>query len=141
MSYVEQSLGEGEEILMMARFPWPYHLLAWGSLFVLGIVVIGIFIWASMLIHFKTTEAALTTRRVVFKKGLFRRQTVELGISTIEQVELQQGFWGRIFNFGVVEMSGTGEGNVTTHVMADPVRFRQLVSDARKKAKEQFVKP
>lgn len=131
MSYVKSSLGADEEILMIARFPWPYHLVAWGSLLILGIVGVGIIIWAMMLVHFATTEAALTTRRVVYKKGLFTRETLELGVSTIEQIELHQGFWGRIFGFGVVEVSGTGEGQIRTHSMADPVKFRRLVTDAR----------
>ena len=131
MSYVKSSLGADEEILMIARFPWPYHLVAWGALLVLGIVGVGVIIWAMMLVHFATTEAALTTRRVVYKKGLFTRETLELGVSTIEQIELHQGFWGRIFGFGVVEVSGTGDGQIRTHTMADPVKFRRLVTDAR----------
>ena len=131
MSYVTSSLGEDEQILMVARFPWPYHLVAWGALLLLGIVGVGILIWALMLVHFATTEAALTTRRVVYKKGLFTRETLELGVSTIEQIELHQGFWGRIFGFGVVEVSGTGDGQIRTHTMANPVTFRRLVTDAR----------
>lgn len=116
---------------MVARFPWPYHLVAWGSLLVLGIIGVGILIWALMLVHFATTEAALTTRRVVYKKGLFTRETLELGVSTIEQIELHQGFWGRLFGFGVVEVSGTGDGQIRTHSMSSPVKFRRLVTDAR----------
>ncbi|WP_375203971.1 PH domain-containing protein [Hyphococcus sp.] len=131
MSYVKSSLGADEEILMIAKFPWPYHLVAWGALLLLGIVGVGIIIWMMMLVHFATTEAALTSRRVVYKKGLFTRETLELGVSTIEQIELHQGFWGRVFGFGVVEVSGTGEGQIRTHTMADPVKFRRLVTDAR----------
>lgn len=133
MSYVKSSLGADEEILMIARFPWPYHFVAWGALIVLGVVGVGVLIWAMMLVHFATTEAALTTRRVVYKKGLFTRETLELGVSTIEQIELHQGFWGRLFGFGVVEVSGTGDGRIRTHPMSNPVKFRRLVTDARAK--------
>lgn len=140
-TYVESSLGGDEEVLMMARFPWPYHALAWGSLIVLGIVGIGILIWLLMIVHFKTTEAALTTRRVVYKKGLFTRQTLELGLTTIEQVELIQGLWGRIFGFGVIEVSGTGEGRIRTHPMAHPITFRRMVTDARAKSREVHIAP
>lgn len=131
MSYVKSSLGADEEILMMARFPWPYHLAAWGSLLLLGVFVIGVIIWGWMLVHFKTTEAALTSRRVVYKKGLFTRETMELGVSTVEQIELHQGFWGRIFGFGVIEISGTGESEIRTHPMSQPVKFRRLITDTR----------
>ncbi len=131
MSYVKSSLGAEEEILMIARFPWPYHVAAWGALLLLGIVGVGILIWVLMMVHFATTESALTTRRIVYKKGLFTRETMELGVSTVEQIELHQGFWGRIFGFGVVEVSGTGDSEIRTHPMADPVKFRRMVTDAR----------
>ena len=42
MSYVKDSLGSDEKILMIARFPWPYHVAAWGALLLLGIVVVYI---------------------------------------------------------------------------------------------------
>ena len=131
MSYVKDSLGHDEEILMMAKFPWPYHFVAWGALLLLGIIGVGIIIWALMMIHFSTTESAITSRRVVYKKGLITRDTRELGVSTVEQIELHQGFWGRILGFGVVEISGTGDSEIRTHPMSDPVRFRRLVTDAR----------
>lgn len=141
MSYVKDSLGSDEEILMIARFPWPYHLAAWGALIFLGVFGIGVLIWALMLIHFATTESALTSRRVVYKKGLFTRETMELGVSTVEQIELHQGFWGRIFGFGVVEVSGTGDSEIRTHPMANPVAFRRLVTDARAADRAVHIEP
>lgn len=131
MSYVRQSLAQDEEVLMLAKFPWPFHLAAWGALLFLGILVVGVFIWLWMLIHFATTESALTTRRVVYKKGLLRRKTMELGVSTVEQIELKQGLWGRLFGFGTLEISGTGDSHIKTHPMANPVKFRRLLTDAR----------
>ncbi|WDI30620.1 PH domain-containing protein [Hyphococcus flavus] len=133
MSYVKSSLGADEEVLMMGRFPWPYHVTAWGALLILGVAVIGVIIWALMLVHFKTTESALTSRRIVYKKGLFTRETMELGVSTVEQIELHQGFWGRIFGFGVLEISGTGDSQIRTHPISDPVKFRRMVTDTRAK--------
>ena len=141
MSYVKDSLGADEEVLMIARFPWPYHLAAWAALVFLGVVGVGILIWALMLIHFSTTESALTSRRIVYKRGLFRRETMELGVSTLEQIQLHQGFWGRLFGFGVIEVSGTGEGHIRTHPMADPVTFRRLVTDARAQDRAVIVDP
>ncbi len=32
MSYIDQSLGDGETIIARARFHWLYNLYAWGSL-------------------------------------------------------------------------------------------------------------
>ncbi len=44
MSYVKDSLGSDEKILMIARFPWPYHVAAWGAHLPLGMVGVGILI-------------------------------------------------------------------------------------------------
>lgn len=131
MPYVTKSLGANERLLMIGRFPWPYHVVAWAALLLLGLVAVGVIIFIAMQVHFATTESALTTRRVVYKKGLFTRQTMELGLTSIEQVELKQGFWGRVFGFGQIVISGSGDGHIVTHPLADPVRFRRLLTDAR----------
>jgi uncharacterized membrane protein YdbT with pleckstrin-like domain len=135
MTYVEKSLGKGEDVVMIAKFPWPYRAAAWSALILLGIVGVGIVIWGLMMIHFRTTETALTTRRLVYKRGLFTRSTMELGLFSIEEIELHQSFWGRVFRYGVLDIQGTGLGKVRTHPMAHPVRFRRLILDARAAAR------
>ena len=55
-----------------------------------------------------TTEIAVTDRRVLFKRGLLSRHTVEMNVSKIETVDVEQTLWGRLFNYGNVVIRGTG---------------------------------
>lgn len=131
MGYVEKSLASGEEIRARARFHWTYHLFAWASLLILGVIIVGVIIFARMMIWMKTTEIAVTDRRLVIKRGWLSRSTEELSLNSVEEVNVRQGFWGRILGFGKLMISGTGAGDVNTPNIADPVGFRTAISDAR----------
>jgi len=129
--YVSKSLGTTETVLRRAGIPWTYHLQSWLSLLLLGVVLIGILIFVRMSIWISTTEFALTDRRVIYKTGWLSRKTEELALSSIEEVEVRQGFWGRAFGFGRLVLSGAGAGEVSSPPIADPVGFRAALSDAR----------
>lgn len=131
MGYVEKSLASDEEILCTARFHWSYHLFAWASLLLLGIVLVGIYIFLRMMIWMKTTEVAITDRRIVIKRGWIKRSTEELSLGSVEEVNIKQEFWGRLFGYGEITIGGTGTGELRTPNIADPVGFRQAISEAR----------
>lgn len=131
MGYVSKSLASDETILSEARFHWAYHLFAWGSLLLLGVVLIGVYIFFRMMIWMKTTEIAVTDRRIVIKRGWIRRSTEELSLASVEEVNVEQDFWGRVLGFGKLTVGGTGAGELNTPTIADPVGFRQTISEAR----------
>ena len=131
MSYVKKSLAEGETIRSVASYHWSYHLFAWISLFLLGVLLIGVYIFARILIWMKTTEVAVTDRRIIIKRGWLRRSTEELSLASVEEINLRQNFWGRLLNFGELTISGTGAGDLQTPTIARPVEFRRAISDAR----------
>ena len=51
MSYVEKTIGKNETIIYRVEFHWTYSLIAFLYLLVLGIVLIGIFIFLKMMIN------------------------------------------------------------------------------------------
>ena len=55
-----------------------------------------------------TTEIAVTDRRIIFKRGLIRRHTVEMNMQKVESVDVDQTLIGRLFNYGNVTIRGTG---------------------------------
>jgi hypothetical protein len=57
---------------------------------------------------FFTTEFAVTNKRVIGKSGAFRRRSLEVMMSKIESVSVDEPFWGRIFNFGTITVKGSG---------------------------------
>ena len=47
----------------------------------------------------------------------------------IEEVNLEQGLLGRLFNFGRLELRGTGVDDVRLPAMADPMGLRRALQD------------
>jgi len=130
-NYVEKTLGEGETLLRAARIAWPFGVAAWASLLVLGLVIIGVVIFARLKIRIATTEFALTSRRLILKQGWLTRRTQELSLGAIEEIEIEQGFWGRMLGFGRLRISGAGTGEVLSPPIDNPVDFRAALSEAR----------
>jgi uncharacterized membrane protein YdbT with pleckstrin-like domain len=131
MSYIDQSLGDGEIVIARAHFHWLYSLAAWLALIVLGIIGIGIIIFISMMIKKWTTEIGVTSHRFVEKKGLFSLRSNEIALPNIEGVKVEQSFLGRIFGYGTVRIEGTGVDAVTTPTIADPVGFVRAIQTAK----------
>ena len=78
-----------------------------------------------------TTEIAVTTSRLIYKRGLVARYVGEISIDRIEGVNVLQGFWGRIFDYGRVVVRGMGVGEVILPPLARPIIFRKAIEKAR----------
>ena len=131
MGYIEQSLGTGEIVVAKARFHWWYTLKAVLALLFLGIVIIGIVIFFTMMIRKWTTEIAVTSHRFVEKTGLFTLSTNEIALQNIEGVRVNQTFWGRLLGYGHLRIEGTGVDAVTLPDIADPIAFRAAIESAK----------
>lgn len=76
---------------------------------------------------FMTSELVVTNRRVLIKTGAISRQTLEMFISKIESVGVDQSFLGRMLDFGTVIIRGTGGSEEPFNTIAHPIRFRNAV--------------
>ena len=105
---------------------------ALGALAVGGIVVavIGLLVIAGGLIKRASTELAVTNRRVIAKFGLVGRRTMELNLSKLESIRVDQSVAGRIFNYGSVVVVGTGASLEPIPFIAAPIACRQAVQNA-----------
>ncbi|HUJ02425.1 MAG TPA: PH domain-containing protein [Rhizomicrobium sp.] len=131
MSYIQRSLGQGEKIVATAHFHWWYSFKAWLALIFLGIVVVGIWIFFSMMIRKWTTEIAVTSHRFVEKRGLFSLKTNEIALPNIEGVRVEQNLWGRILGYGHLRIEGTGVDAVEIPDIRDPIGFRRAIETAK----------
>jgi uncharacterized membrane protein YdbT with pleckstrin-like domain len=130
-TYIEQSLGEGERIVAKAHFHWIYTLKAVLALVILGWIIVGIVIFAMMMIRRSTTEIGVTTHRFVEKTGWMTLRTNEVALPNIEGVKVEQGFWGRILGYGHLRIEGTGVDAVDIPNIADPIGFRAAIETAK----------
>jgi hypothetical protein len=100
---------------------WKGYYVAW----LLLVIPVGILLAAA--VGVKTSELVITDRRVLIKVGFIRRHTFEMFISKIESVAVYQGMMGRIFDYGTVEIRGTGGSSESFATIAAPLQFRDAI--------------
>ena len=106
MSYIDESLIEGERVVHRARVSWwsQFGLVLLGV--VLLVVVIGLFFLIAAWINVRSTEIAITNRRIIAKFGFIKRHTVEINLEKVEALRVEQGVLGRMLNYGTLFISG-----------------------------------
>ena len=141
-SYVESVLTPGERVVYTG------HVSAWSQfwLWVLGAVLlpvfgIGLIALVIAWINIRTTELAVTERRVIAKFGLIRRDTIEIKVERIESVQVNQSVMGRLLGFGTIVFSGAGTPQLTVPNIARPLEFRKAVVGAQEPAGVPASKP
>ena len=131
MGYIEDTISDDEKIVYVVQFHWIYTFIAFLYLIFLGLLLIGIFIFIKMMINKWTTERALTNTRYIQKIGWISRNTEEIGINKIEEVDLQQSILGRILGYGSISISGTGSGHILLKDIDAPLLFQKNLNDLR----------
>jgi len=141
-SYVEESLLKNEKVLFQAQMHWIVFLptIIWllmslvlyflGSEFRVFSAFFSIIMFASFLsnyINYKTSEFALTNRRIILKIGFIRRHTLELFLTRLEGMFVNQSIMGRLLNFGTLVVVGTGGTRDAFYKISDPLAFRRRV--------------
>ena len=145
MSYVDDNLLSGEQVVHRARLHWGIFvgpaILAFVGLIIFlaaagagggGGAVAGFFallIFSIPLllavITYLTSEFAVTTRRVIVKRGFIRRRTLELNHNRIEGLSVSQGILARIFGAGTIVVNGTGGTRQGVPFISSPMEFRR----------------
>jgi len=130
VSYIDQSLAQGETIVHRAHVSWwsQFWLVFLGIL--TAVVLVGFVFLAMAWIRVHSTEIAITNRRIIAKFGFVQRRTIEININQVEALRVDQGFWGRLLNFGTIIISGTGSSLEPAPDIADPLVFRRKFMEA-----------
>jgi uncharacterized membrane protein YdbT with pleckstrin-like domain len=130
VSYIDDSLIAGETILHRARVSWwsQFGLVLLGV--ILLAVAIGLFFLAAAWVRVRSTEIAITNRRVIAKFGFIKRHTVEINLEKVEALRVEQGVVGRMLNFGTIFISGAGTSVAPIRDIADPLVFRRKFMEA-----------
>ena len=131
MKYVNSTLNKDENVLGQAVIS-KWSMTAGYALAVLTVptIVMPIAIVGIMHLIRKTTEMAVTNRRVIRKHGLISRKTAELRLAKVETVSVAQGIIGRIFNYGNVVITGSGTTGIVMKNVKDPLAFRASIEEA-----------
>jgi uncharacterized membrane protein YdbT with pleckstrin-like domain len=158
MSYVEENLLPNEKIFLTAKMspavflsPILFFII---SLIVLGLslnlgskhdemasVIAGFLFCFSgiiflssisggiiVLIILLTTEFAVTNKRVIAKTGFIRRNSLDLRLTKIESVEVNQNILGRLLSYGTITLTGTGGTRQSFRGIVDPINTKRKIN-------------
>ena len=133
-SYVEKALVEGERVLYLGRLSlWSlFPQLFFGVL--LTPIVVGLFLLVPALVKYRSTELAVTNKRVIAKFGFVSRHTIELNVAKIESVQVEQGVVARMFDYGSIIVAGGGNPFAPVHGIANPLGFRRAFLEAQEQS-------
>lgn len=153
MSYLQQILQPGETLRYVGRLHWIVYLPGL-VLFAIAVALAAAIVAANQLGNFVpyllialdlvmlvslltllaaavrrwTTEIAVTDRRVIFKRGLIRRHTIEMNMDKVETVDVDQSLVGRLLGYGDIVVRGTGSSIEPFRKIAAPLDFRNQVT-------------
>lgn len=124
-SYVDEVLIAGERVLHRARISlWPYALAIVAGV-LLSVFLVGLLVLAWVWIKVRSTEVAITNKRIIFKQGFISRSTVEISLAKVESVRVDQSLAGRFLDYGTLVISGTGMAAAPIAGIARPLEFRR----------------
>lgn len=142
MGYIDKNLMKDEQIIYRASLSWVIYLSAavWAFLGVLALffgrdgfalAVLFFLIAAIALIRAvlakKTSDFAVTNRRLILKTGVISRNIVELMLTKCEGVALDQSILGRILGYGTL-LTTTGGVTNKFKMIKDPITFRNYIN-------------
>ena len=155
MSYIEKHLIEGETVVYQTRLHWivlVVPLLLGAAVGLPGLLLVfhaaegtrndstgpmemggAILLFVAFLLIVRgilnrnATEMAVTNRRIVVKVGVAARRTVEMLLSRVESIGVEESVTGRMLGFGTVIVRGTGGTPEAFYKIAHPLEFRTQV--------------
>jgi uncharacterized membrane protein YdbT with pleckstrin-like domain len=146
VAYVDKHLLSGERVIYRSR----QHLVVFiGPVLLVVIAIIplvisrrnAMLVLASILfvagliwlvaraIARASAEFTVTNKRVVVKLGTIRRRAIEMLLSKVEEIAVDQGVVGRMLGYGTVVIVGTGGSKEVFMLIANPLEFRRQVQE------------
>ncbi len=147
MSYVEKHLIPNETVLYFTRLSRIVYLKAvlvlligigfavWAAqgldrdnpLYVVAglVFLVGLTLFLFAYIRRLSSEFAVTDKRVIIKVGLVSRRSIEILLTKVEAITVDQTLLGRIFGYGSITIIGTGGTHELFHLIGDPLEFRR----------------
>lgn len=150
MSYVDENLIPGEQVLHKSHLHWIVYVpsLLFAAL-LLGLSAFALYspdltkkdvAWVLLALAplpivktyviSRNSEFAVTDKRVLLKTGVIRRHTFETLVTQVENIGVEQSVLGRMLDYGTITVTGTGATKETFAQIAAPLEFRRQVQTA-----------
>jgi uncharacterized membrane protein YdbT with pleckstrin-like domain len=152
VSKIEANLMNGESIIYKTQRHWSMLLVPGivalffipGALFMLFskmfgpsfvMLLVGCSWFLLRFLDRKSSEFAVTNRRVIIHVGVVRTRSVELQLEKVEALGVDQGLLGKLMGYGSVVVGGTGGTKEVFKFIEKPFEFRQKVQEQLPNAK------
>jgi len=145
MSYLDDTLLPGEQVAFRTYLHWvvfaravlvgvPGAVLLMGEeplrWIGVGLMVFAAVLWIAAYFERRTSEFAVTNKRIIVKVGILQRRTVEMLLRQVEALEVNQDIVGRMFDYGTLVIVGTGGTREPFLRISDPLGFRRAAQAA-----------
>lgn len=155
-NYLEELLGKNERILLKTRQHWfilfssialeilliiiliaaliAVAVMTASPLVTLGFVLVLIPLGGMLrdIIIWYNRQYIVTNRRVIQISGVFSKDVVDSSLEKVNDVKMNQSFFGRLFDYGDIEILTASETGANTFSrIGDPVKFKTAMLDAK----------
>ena len=130
-SYVDEVLIKDEAVLYRGHLSvWSFFWWIFFGLLLLAAFGLGLLLWLWAWLVYRSTELAVTNKRIITKAGFIQRNTTEMFLEKVESIQVDQGIMGRMFDFGSITVSGTGGDKSPVRNVSQPLEFRRAFMTA-----------
>jgi len=137
-SYVQSVIGKDEKVEYEGKVSlWSLLPLILLGLVLLPLYGLGLIFWIAALIKYKTTELAITNKKIIAKFGFISRNTIELLLPKIESIQVNQTILGRMFNYGSIVASGTGNPQAPVPGISNPIESRKKLMEIQERVEKE----
>ncbi|MEO6061849.1 MAG: PH domain-containing protein [Thermoflexales bacterium] len=170
MGYVQGLLGENERIVLIRHRHWiVWRLALLVSLLLAGVIVVASVVAATVLpaditgaarylpfallivpivwflptyVRWSAEQYIVTNRRIIQIEGVINKHTIDSSLDKINDVVLDQSFWGRILGYGDLEiLTGSDIGLNKLQQIQDPLKFKKAMLDAKEELRQLGAEP
>jgi uncharacterized membrane protein YdbT with pleckstrin-like domain len=114
--------------LGIAAFLWFSLQNGMGALIALAVAVIALLIYAWKDFVRRANDYVLTNHRLIQEVGILSRRSLDSRLDKINNVEHRQTLWGRLFNYGDVEIDTASErGETLFRNLGGPLAFKNAI--------------
>jgi len=136
-SYIDDALVKDEKISYRGYTSfWVLSPLIIAGFLLLPVYGAGLIFWLAAFVRYKTTEFAVTNKRVIARFGFISRKTFEIDIDTIVYIQVHQDILGSMFNYGSLEITGTGYPQTPITSISNPLNFRDSIFEMQNRGRQ-----
>ena len=106
-----------------------WHWIALGVI-LLPAFGLGLVFLVRAWILYRSTEFAVTDKRIIAKTGLISRSTAEMFLDKVESLQVEQTVMGRVLGYGTVTIRGTGATLEPIRNISAPLELRKQFMQA-----------